>query len=211
MNVQPATRRRRRVRVRQILAVTLAHVLLVAGLFQPVQAQTGSSRLFVPLVRADTPSLDATTDTSCALSAQEKALAALMAAQAEQQRPALVCHAVLAKVARARAEDMARRDYFSHVNPDGFGPNYLVIQAGFPLLSWYDQRPAANNIESLAAGYGDAAKTWNAWLNSPSHRVHVLGLNDFYANQVLYGVGYFRLEGSTYVNYWVVITAPKPE
>jgi hypothetical protein len=39
----------------------------------------------------------------------------------------------------------------------------------------------------------------------------VLGLNDFYANQVLYGVGYFRLEGSTYVNYWVVITAPKPE
>jgi uncharacterized protein YkwD len=139
--------------------VALTHVLLVAGLFQPVQAQTGSTRVFIPFASAGVSSLDATTDAACALNEQEKALAALMAAQAEQERPAFICHAVLAQVARARAEDMARRDYFSHVNPDGFGPNYLVIQAGFPLLSWYDQRPAANNIESLAAGYADAAKT----------------------------------------------------
>jgi uncharacterized protein YkwD len=33
---------------------------------------------------------------------------------------------ILTSVARARAEDMAHRRYFSHVNPDGLGPNFLV-------------------------------------------------------------------------------------
>src|SRR6185369_16155823 len=43
----------------------------------------------------------------------------------------------LTQVARARAMDMAKRNYFDHVNPDGNGPNYLVRQTGYQLPSFW--------------------------------------------------------------------------
>src|SRR4051812_19170827 len=39
----------------------------------------------------------------------------------------------LAKVAEAKALDMARRNYFDHVNPEGLGINYFINQNGYTL------------------------------------------------------------------------------
>jgi len=144
---------------------------------------------------------------SCSLSLEEQQLALYMIQHPDQQRPSLACHPILARVARERAEDMARRRYFGHTNPDGFGPNYLVRQAGYVLPSYYGTEPDANNIESIAGGYPTADATWQGWMGSSGHRDHLLGLNAFWAEQIEYGVGYAYDATSPYRHYWVVITA----
>ncbi len=143
----------------------------------------------------------------CSPNAQEAAIAGFMRSEPGQRRPSLTCNPILASVARSRATDMAARRYFSHVNPDGIGPNYLVRQAGYNLPGGYDGTLEGNNIESIAAGYGTAEEAWQGWMGSEGHRSHLLGLEPFWAEQLEYGVGYAYLPGSEYGSYWVVITA----
>ncbi len=148
-----------------------------------------------------------TAATACQLDSNEQELADLLRNDPQQQRSALFCNTILTRVARERAQDMAERDYFGHTNPDGYGPNYLVEQAGYVLPDFYDQSPAGNNIESLAGGFGNANDVWQAWLGSASHRVHVLGEHPFFAEQIDYGVGYFYDAESSRKHYWVLLTA----
>jgi hypothetical protein len=147
----------------------------------------------------------------CELSGEEEALANLMVNDPGQQRNDPFCDPILAEVARARARDMATRGYFSHTNPDGIGPNLLVREAGYALPDWYGDDQGSNNIESIGGGYDSAAANWQAWLNSPSHRTHVLGTQGFYADQRAYGVGYYFNPNSQYKHYWVVLSAPLEE
>jgi uncharacterized protein YkwD len=163
----------------------------------PAVAQSGSNTIYLPVILR----------LGCAPNAQEQDIANRMKTDPNQQRPALNCDGILEQVARARAQDMGVRAYFSHVNPDGFGPNYLVQQAGYLLPSWYDQSPGANNIESIAAGYSTTDAVWQGWMNSSGHRTHILGLIPFWAEQTDYGIGYAFVPGSPYGHYWVVITA----
>jgi uncharacterized protein YkwD len=139
---------------------------------------------------------------------QEQAIADYMVSNPIQGRPTLILDPVIEAVARARAQDMAVRNYFSHVNPDGVAANYLLRQAGYVLPSWWGTDPSANYVESIAAGYSDPSDTWTAWMNSPDHKTHLLGQNSFYASETHYGVGYYYDANSTYGYYWVVITAP---
>src|SRR5690349_17362062 len=81
-----------------------------------------------------------------ALNAQEMAVFEKMQGASGQQRPSLKIDPVLSQVARARAADMARRDYFAHDNPDGQSPNYLVRKAGYELPASYPSN--GNNVES---------------------------------------------------------------
>jgi uncharacterized protein YkwD len=67
----------------------------------------------------------------------------------------------------------------------------------------------ANNIESIAAGYPTAISTWQQWMGSTPHRTQLLGLNSFFAEQTDYGIGYAYNPNSTYLHYWVVITAKR--
>ncbi len=147
-------------------------------------------------------------DLPCSSTAQETEIAYLAVTHPDQGRPTMSCHPILAQVARERALDMGVRNYFSHVNPDGFGPNYLVRQAGYELPSWWGTDPELNYIESIAGGYQTPEEAWNAWLNSPAHRRHVLGEIDFFAEQTNYGIGHAYVPGSTYGHYWVFISAP---
>ncbi len=157
--------------------------------------------VFLPLVA------NGEATTGCEPNAQELQIAQYMIDHPDQQRPSLTCHPILAQVARARAQDMADRHYFSHVNPEGYGPNYLVEQAGYVLPDDYGQAPDANNIESIAGGYPTADAAWQGWMNSSGHRTHLLGLNSFFAEQIDYGIGYVYEPDSDYGHYWVVITA----
>jgi uncharacterized protein YkwD len=104
---------------------------------------------------------------------------------------------------------MGTRNYFSHTNLDGYGPNYLVQEAGYILPSYYDQLLDANNIESICAGSSTASHAWDLLMGSDDHRTHLLGLDPFYALQTDYGIGYAYIPGSTYGHYWVIITAYK--
>lgn len=181
----------------------------IFGYGQEVQNQpesptvsTGSEFVFLPLV---------TRPLTCTPNAQEQEIANLAIGHPSQGRSFMNCDPTLEKVARERALDMGTRGYFSHTNPDGFGPNYLVRQAGYSLPSWYGSANDANNIESIAAGYGTVTAVWNGWLNSSGHRTHILAESDFWKAQTNYGIGYVYVPGSPYGHYWVFISAPPEE
>ena len=57
----------------------------------------------------------------------------------------------LAKVAEAKAYDMANRNYMGHVDPDGYGMNYYIKKSGYKLQPKWTAEKNANYFESLAA------------------------------------------------------------
>jgi uncharacterized protein YkwD len=138
---------------------------------------------------------------------READLARILVEDRSQRRPRLTRNAVLDSVARARARDMAERGYFSHVNPDGLGPNALVRAAGYALSPEYDARPAGNDIEAAAAGSPSAAAAWRWFMDSPRHRPHLLGRDSRGVAQTEFGIGYTWRPQSKYGHYWVVLIA----
>ncbi len=161
---------------------------------RPVSAEAGAGKVFIPLITNNAPAWQ--------LNAQEQALEALFRSDPEQQRVAPVLNVTLSQVARMRAADMAARDYFDHKNPEGQMPNYLVESAGYVLPSYYPDN--GNSVESIGLNYTTAAEAWSEWADSHAHRSHVLGEEDFYADQNEYGIGYVE---SASGRYWVLITA----
>ncbi|GIV77329.1 MAG: hypothetical protein KatS3mg050_1723 [Litorilinea sp.] len=206
MNLDALVMRSARLLLLVILATSVT-ILSVHAQDAPAEPFAPSSRIYLPMV-ANTGNDASGARAECHLSPQEQQIADLLTGAPEQQRPEMRCHPVLATVARQRAEDMANRGYFGHVTPEGYGPNYLVMQAGFDLPDWYDLSPDGNNIESIAAGYGTAQATWEQWMGSSGHRVHLLGEHPFYREQVEFGAGYAANPNSPYVHYWVILTAP---
>jgi uncharacterized protein YkwD len=171
-----------------------------------------ADQIFVPMVLMNRGPVEGSSGTPvpCTLSGEETAVLAKMASSLEQRRPSLTCDPILAAVARGRAQDMAARDYFSHVTPEGKGPNTLVMEAGYVLPEWYNHDRDANNLESIAGGFATPTEVWNAWMESRGHRTHLLALDSFYTDQVKVGIGYATVPGSQFEHYWVVITAPDP-
>ena len=195
---------------RAFLALTLMAVALVGAAF-PTGAKADSdtpqvqTHTLLPMVSA-APHVDP--EQTCTPNYQELMIFEYMQEHPDQGRHDLRCDPILARVARARAQDMAERGYFDHVSPDGFGPNYLVREAGFELPDWYPDSPSSNNLESIGAHFATAADVWEAWVNAEGHRLHVLGTDPFFAEQEEVGVGYYYDAGSQYGAYWVLITAP---
>ncbi len=143
------------------------------------------------------------------VNSDEQALFNLMKNNGGQHRVGMVLNPLLCKVARAKALDMANRNYFAHIDPSGHGANYLVRQAGYVLpAEGYSTSPSANNIESLAAGRASAGEVFNAFIGESAHRAHILGENAFWASQNHVGVGFVSVPGSTYQYYTCVITCP---
>lgn len=194
-------------RIRHRAGVTLILLSTLLWLLPtPLHAQEKAEennephKIFLPVVTS-------ASEPKCELNEQEAALDELMRTAPDQRRKNMACNPTLSAVARARAVDMAQRGYFGHVNPDGHGPNYLVLEAGYDLPGEYSTAASANNIESIGAGAADAAGMWNAWMNSPTHLTHLLGHDAFYAAQTDYGVGFARVPGSRYQYYWVFISS----
>lgn len=75
---------------------------------------------------------------------------------------------VLDGAAQAKAEDMAKRGYFSHNDPDGREPWYWFEQAG------YNFRYAGEN---LAINFSDSEDVVDAWMKSLAHRANILNGN----------------------------------
>ena len=74
--------------------------------------------------------------------------------------------------ARAQNEDMTRRNFFAHVNPEGEGPGDRV--------SWRHRQLVGEAGENLWLGSGDghyypsAAEIVASWMKSPGHRENIL-------------------------------------
>jgi uncharacterized protein YkwD len=74
-------------------------------------------------------------------------------------------HPRLAVVAQDHSEDMVRRGFFGHINPDGVSPVDRMRRGG---IHWGG--PAAEN---LAQSHGDAGQVLQLWLDSEGHRANL--------------------------------------
>lgn len=72
---------------------------------------------------------------------------------------------LLARAAQLKAEDMAARGYFAHVDPEGREPWYWLDEVG------YSYRYAGEN---LAVDFTESVEVEDAWMNSPTHKANIL-------------------------------------
>lgn len=122
-------------------------------------------------------------------------------------------NSTLAKVAEQRALDMAKRNYFNHVNPDGIGPNILIYRAGYSLnLEWLNDR-TANYFESIGANHDTAIEGMKSLIkgkreNNYAHRRHLLGMDEWNGSLYDIGIGFVHAgKNSHYKTYLVVLIA----
>ncbi len=101
----------------------------------------------------------------------------------------LTYNARLETAAQRHAYDMAARNYFNHISPEGQSVSERVQAAGY---AW---RVVAENI---SAGQTSAAEAVSGWLSSPEHCKNIM---DPALKQL--GVGYSYSASSTYNHYWV--------
>jgi len=132
-------------------------------------------------------------------------------------RPELKWNEILKMVAEDKANDMAQRDYFAHITPEGYGINYYINKAGYTLPAEWLKDSSANNFESLAAAYKAGVVTTGIDLIKQmivdkdvpdlGHRIHLLGMNAWNSNMKDIGIGFARNPSSKYQNYICVIIA----
>jgi uncharacterized protein YkwD len=129
-------------------------------------------------------------------------------------RKALIWNPILSKVAQTKAEDMAKRNYFGHVDPDGYGMNYYVAKAGYTLPFIWTSEKSANYCESIAAGINSPVQGILTLVNDnepdhqkAGHRSHLLGVDSFYAQAYDIGIGWYYDASSYYQTYMVIVIA----
>ena len=91
--------------------------------------------------------------------------------RANNDLPALTLNILLEHSATKHARDMIKRDFFDHVNPDGFSPTQRIKAEGYP------QQTCSCSIyygENIAKGQHTAESVMHDWMNSPGHRAHIL-------------------------------------
>jgi uncharacterized protein YkwD len=125
---------------------------------------------------------------------------------------ALKWNDILAKVAEDKAFDMAKRNYFEHVTPEGKGINIMIHQAGYKLLPDWIKERSKNFFESIASGAKDGVHAIKMLINDGNkaplgHRKHLLGMTEFYENCADIGIGFARNPKSKYKTYVSIIIA----
>ncbi len=106
--------------------------------------------------------------------------------RAKQGLGALKLDWELCRVARAKADDMAAKGYFSHQSPTYGSPSDMLKSFGV------SYRYMGENI---AKGYRDASSVMTGWMNSEGHRANILN-----GKFTKLGVGY-----NSTANTWVQI------
>jgi uncharacterized protein YkwD len=97
-------------------------------------------------------------------------LPAVLIAKANETRQSaqlgeLVENPILTHAATIKAQDMAARGYFAHVDPDGNQPWHYLGLAGYQYVS---------AGENLAVNFTDSTEVHRAWLNSPTHKANIV-------------------------------------
>lgn len=129
-----------------------------------------------------------------------------------ESRPKLEWSNELAKAAERKAMDMAQRNYFDHVDPEGYGMNYWIVLAGYTLPDDWVSKKSSNTFESIQAGLSTGKEAVKSLLldkgtNPPGHRNHLLGIEPFWSNCTDIGIGLARNPDSEYEYYMCVLVA----
>ena len=129
-----------------------------------------------------------------------------------EAKPELKWDKNLANAAQKKALDMATRDYFGHVDSEGYGMNYRIFHAGYKIPeNWFDD-VTSNYFESIQAGNSSGKIAIidliiDEGIDPPGHRNHILGIEDFWSNCTDIGIGMAKRQGSTYTYYMCVMVA----
>lgn len=120
---------------------------------------------------------------------------------------------VLMQIAEERALDMVRHNYFGHTSPAGHTVNSLLCDKGFKIPKEFCQFRTINNFESICGGVQRGIECINILLrdeglNPPGHRIHLLGMDDFYKSHRRIGAALIYKKDSEYEYYFVIITTP---
>lgn len=97
---------------------------------------------------------------------QTTVVTATNAARSAQKLRPLAVNSALTRAAQAKANDMVKNGYFSHVTPTGVQFWEFITNEGYNYL---------NAGENLAANYQTLDGLMNAWLASPGHRANIMG------------------------------------
>lgn len=79
--------------------------------------------------------------------------------------PQLIQNIQLQNAAQAKADNMVKEGYFSHIRPDGYKWSNFIDSSG------YNYRYAGEN---LAKGYTSVDTMVTAWMSSESHKENIL-------------------------------------
>lgn len=118
----------------------------------------------------------------------------------ENKLPTLFINPVLQEVARAKANDMAKNEYFAHTSPEGITPWHWFREAGYTF---------SFAGENLAVNFSDSFDVTQAWMVSPLHRANILNLN-FTEIGIATAKGMYRGRETTFVVQVFGKPAPAP-
>ncbi len=129
-----------------------------------------------------------------------------------QPTPELNWNKELAHAAEMKALDMARRNYFGHVDPEGYGMNYWIVRTGYKLPDDWIKNKSSNNFESIQAGLSNGkdiimSLIFDEGTNPPGHRNHLLGIESFWSNCTDIGIGIASNPDSEYRFYTCILIA----
>lgn len=85
--------------------------------------------------------------------------------RSKEKQPPLTLDSQLSSAAQAKAEDMAKNNYWAHTSPSGKTPWSFIGSSG------YQYQSAGEN---LAYGFSNASGVVNGWMNSAEHRANIL-------------------------------------
>lgn len=171
----------------------MTHIILTPG--PDIPAQRGT--IYLPFVATANPLRD------CFGTDSPIAFFRSLVGDSRQQRRGLRCYPPLVRAARRRAAGLAAGEPWGHVDAAGVTPNEYVRQEGVVLPDNYSAK--GNNVESIAAGSGDADAIYAALAGSASHSVHLFGVGDFFERQGHCGIAV--AEGGVYGWYWCILIA----
>ncbi len=95
----------------------------------------------------------------------------------------------LTNASKWMSADMAAKNYFSHTDSLGRDPFVRMTSFSYNFNTYKG--------ENIAAGYSDAANTFNQWKNSAGHNANMLN-----PNYKVIGIGRVANTASTYRYYW---------
>jgi len=101
----------------------------------------------------------------------------------------------LCRAARYHSYDMGSQNYFDHTSYDRPNNESKLIEVCGTFTRIRKFAPCYG--ENIAAGNGSAEGVYNQWFNSPGHKK-----NMFNSSWTKIGIGFVRVPGSKFIDYW---------
>ncbi|MDQ0316057.1 CAP domain-containing protein [Amorphus orientalis] len=105
---------------------------------------------------------------------RQQSLALVNDARAREGLPPLTLDPALNRAAQAHANDMRRRNYYAHTSLLGLGPPERYAKAGGSPLGHFAENIARCFRCAVPADAASVRQLHEQWMNSPSHRAHIL-------------------------------------